>query len=156
MIGSWVVQMVGIDRPGTVTAITNVFSSRGVSFASLVTGSGPREDGTAITMTFHATEPRARQLARTLSRLAQVDAVDLRAAEDDAVRATAVVLMPGGRGFEPRRDAAVSWSGEARQGQPVLVEGQLRQVQGVVADARDRGAVATAVVILPLGSERTL
>lgn len=152
MIGSWVVQMVGIDRPGTVTAITNVFSSRGVSFASLVTGTGPRDDGTAITMTFHATETRARQLARTLSRLAQVDAVDLRTADDETVRATAVVLMPPGEGFQPDRHATVSWSGEAELGQPVLVEGQLRQVEGVVADARDRGAVATAVVILPLES----
>lgn len=148
MTGGWVVQMQGLDRPGTVTAITNGFSSRGVSFDSLITGSGRGQD-TAITLTFRASESRARQLARTLERLAPLDAVRLRADNDPEVVAAGVVTMPEGVRFRPPADAAVAWSGDTRLGQPVLVEGQLLDVAATIRAAREAGAVATTIVVLP-------
>lgn len=145
----WVVQMSALDRPGTVTAITNVFSARGVNFDSLVTGSAAG-GAAAITVTFSVSASRARQLARTLARLAPVDDVVMRAAADPGVTAAGVVMMPAGAAFRPPDQARVAWSGDALRGQPVLVEGQFLEVRETVAAARAAGALATTVVVLPL------
>lgn len=73
---TWVATVHGLDRPGTLTALTGVFSTRGVSFDSLATE--PVEgDGRAgrIVVTFRATERRRRALERAVSRLATVRSV---------------------------------------------------------------------------------
>jgi malate dehydrogenase len=78
---AWVATVHGLDQPGTLTALTGVFSTRGVSFDSLATdGVGP--DGTAgrIVVTFRATPRRTRALERAVSRLATVRSVVVRPA----------------------------------------------------------------------------
>lgn len=74
--GSWVVTVHGLDQPGTLTALTGVFSTRGVSFDSLAT-EPVVGDGRAgrIVVTFRATERRTRALERAVSRLATVRSV---------------------------------------------------------------------------------
>lgn len=72
----WVATVHGVDRPGTLTALTGVFSTRGVSFDSLATR--PAGDGGRvgrIDVTFGATERRARSLERAVARLATVRSV---------------------------------------------------------------------------------
>ncbi|WP_251153010.1 ACT domain-containing protein [Cellulosimicrobium sp. Marseille-Q4280] len=72
----WVATVHGDDRPGTLTALTGVFSTRGVSFDSLATR--PAVDGGRvgrIDVTFSATERRTRALERAVGRLATVKSV---------------------------------------------------------------------------------
>jgi hypothetical protein len=133
-----------------MTALAGVFSTRGVSFGSLSTGVAA--DGVGlIVVTFTASERRQRLLMRTVRRLAAVRSAEVRATDDPAVRAAAVVQLPAtGGAFLPPADAAVRWSGDASAGQPVLVEGPLTDVERVVAIARAQGAVSAATVVLPL------
>ncbi len=72
----WLATVHGDDRPGTLTALTGVFSTRGVSFDSLATR--PADDGGRvgrIDVTFSATERRTRALERAVGRLATVRSV---------------------------------------------------------------------------------
>jgi len=73
---SWAAQVRGLHRPGTLTALAGVFSTRGVSFDSLTTGAvdGDGDSGT-IHVTFRATPRRARVLERAVTRLATVRSV---------------------------------------------------------------------------------
>jgi predicted amino acid-binding ACT domain protein len=144
---SWVVLVRGTDQPGTLTALTSVFSTRGVSFESLATGAVDGDVGT-IAVTFHASLRRQQLIVRTVERLSVIRSVEVRAASDPAVRAAGVVQMPDGVAFTPPTPADVRWSGDARAGQPVLVEGSLADVTTVVAQARARGAAMTAIVIV--------
>ena len=146
---SWVVLVRGTDRPGTLTALTSVFSTRGVSFESLATGAVDGDVGT-IAVTFHASERRQQLLVRTVQRLSVIRSVEVRAADDPAVRAAGVVRMPAGVAFTPGSGADVRWSGDASAGQHVLVEGSLADVTAVVAHARAQGAAMTATVIVGL------
>ncbi|WP_255371708.1 ACT domain-containing protein [Cellulosimicrobium sp. CUA-896] len=78
---TWVATVHGLDQPGTLTALTGVFSTRGVSFDSLATT--PADDGGRvgrIDVTFRATERRTRALERAVGRLATVRSVVVRAA----------------------------------------------------------------------------
>lgn len=143
----WVGLIQGVDRPGTLTAVTSVFSTRGVSFASLATGSVDGDAG-IIAVSFVATERRQHLLARTVARLAAVRSVEMRSADDRSVRAAGVVRMPDGVPFAPSGDTEVRWAGDTTAGQPVLVEGSFADVTAIVSEAQSRGAVTTAVVIL--------
>ncbi|QTE30928.1 ACT domain-containing protein [Pengzhenrongella sicca] len=144
---SWVVLVRGADRPGTLTALTGVFSTRGVSFESLTTGAVDGDVGT-IAVTFRATPRRQQLLVRTVERLSVIHSVRVRAADDPAVRAAGVVRMPDGVAFAPPAAADVRWSGDASAGQHVLVEGSLADVTTVIAHARAQGAAITATVIV--------
>ncbi|WP_041574167.1 ACT domain-containing protein [Cellulomonas gilvus] len=144
----WVTFVRGTNRPGTVAAVTAVFATRGISFDSLATGDADDEVGLVV-VTFRTTERRQRELVRAVDRLAAVSGVVVRRAEDLGVRAAGVVHVPRGVAFRPPEEAAVSWSGDAAQGQPVLVEGPLVDVELVVDAARAAGATSSAIVIQP-------
>lgn len=135
----------GADRTGTLTALTGVFSTRGVSFDSLSTGSDVADGVGPIVVTFTASERRSRLLVRTVARLAAVRSVDLRSAADPEVRAVAV-LAPGDPGFV--LPAGVRRSGDPATG-PVLVDGPLALVEQVVAAAHRAGARSVTSVVLP-------
>jgi predicted amino acid-binding ACT domain protein len=143
----WVVLVRGADRPGTLTALTSVFSTRGVSFESLATGAVDGDVGT-IAVTFRSSTRRAQLLMRTVERLSVIRSVEMRSADDPAVRAAGVVRMPDAVDFTPPSGADVRWSGDASASQPVLVEGSLADVTAVVAHARAEGAAMTAIVVL--------
>ena len=82
----WVALVRGADRPGTLTALTSVFSTRGVSFDSLATGAVDGGSG-SIAVTFHASLRRQQHLVRTVERLSAVQSVVVRPASDPRVRA---------------------------------------------------------------------
>lgn len=86
----WVATVHGLDQPGTLTALTGVFSTRGVSFDSLATG--PVDgDGRAgrIVVSFRATPRRTRALERAVRRLATVRSVVVEPAGDSSRDGTA-------------------------------------------------------------------
>ena len=141
----WVALVRGTDRPGTLTAVTSVFSSRGVSFDSLSTGSVDTGGGT-ITITFTTTERRKTLLLRTVARLAEVRDVRVRRADDPGVRAAGVVDLPPGAQLPDV--PGVRWSACAAGSGPVLAEGSLADVLAAVAAARMAGATITATVVL--------
>ncbi len=141
----WVALVHGADRPGTLTAVTSVFSSRGVSFDSLSTGTVDAGSGT-IAVTFCASERRQAQLLRTVARLAEVRGVRVRRADDPLVRAAAVVELPEGVAAPPV--PGVRWVVEPSG--PVLAHGSLAGVRDAVAAARAAGATTTATVVLGL------
>lgn len=149
----WVALIRGADRPGTLTAVTSVFSTRGVSFDSLLTGSVDQHDGDAhgsglVAVTFTTTQRRQAQLMRTVARLAEVRDVRVARADDPRVRAAGVVL-PGPDGALPQVDG-VRWSAPTTPGGPVLADGTLEAVQRAIAAARALGATTTATVVLGL------
>lgn len=145
----WVALVRGADRPGTLTALTSVFSTRGVSFESLATGAVDGDAGT-IAVTFRASQRRRQVLMRSVERLSAVRAVAVRAADDPSVRAAGVVHMPDGVPLARSGRESVRWSGDAESGHPVLVEGTLAEVLQVLSEARAGGAVMTATVVLGL------
>lgn len=165
---AWVVLVRGEDRPGTLTAVTGVFSDRGVSFDSLATGGVDGDVGT-IAVTFRATPRRQAVLVRTVARLAAVRDVLVRRADDPAVRAAGVVRMPAGvavpavmavpagvavpavmavpAAARPGHPEPLVWTGDTAAGGPLLVEGSLADVAAVVRAARDAGATTATVVL---------
>ncbi len=143
----WVALVRGVDGPGTLTAVTGVLSSRGVSFDSLSTGSVDAGAG-VISVTFTTTERRQIQLMRTVGRLAAVHEVRVRRADDPEVKAAIVTVLPAG--VQPPSVAGVRWSPGLVPGSsgPVLGEGTLSAVLDAVGAARAAGASTTATVVL--------
>ncbi len=143
----WVALVHGEDRPGTLTALASVFSSRGVSFESLATGAVDGEVG-SIAVTFTTTPRRQALLIRTVARLAVVSAVRVRRADDPVVLAAAIVHLAGGAAFTVP-PAEVQVTGDLATG-PLLVEGSLADVSVVVAAAKAAGATLMATVVLSM------
>ncbi|MHA7134438.1 lactate/malate family dehydrogenase [Oerskovia turbata] len=73
---SWVARVHGLHRAGTLTGLSGVFSTRGVSFEHLATDEvdGDHDAGT-IHVVFRASARRARALERAVGRLATVRSV---------------------------------------------------------------------------------
>lgn len=136
------------DTPGSLTAVAGVVSGRGLSLDSLA--SGEIRDGVAVMILSFTASPRlARLVERTLARLSVVAWVQVLAADDPRVLASGVVrTLPGGR-FRPPPDAALSWSGETESGQPLMLVGQLLEVEKVLAAARRSGIDEASYAILP-------
>jgi acetolactate synthase small subunit len=135
----WVVFVAALDRGGALSALTETFSSRGVSFESFNTLDV--HDGVGrMSILFRGSERIAQVLARTLERLAVVRAVVLFRADDPEVRAVAVV-----RGGVPADPASIvhAWDGME------VVAGPLASVEAAVATARASGAVVQALTVVP-------
>ncbi len=140
----WVAAIYSDDRPGTLTALAEVFSTRGVSFDSLATRA-VEGSAAAITVTFTATERRQHLLARTLARLAVVRSVRVRAADDPGVRAVAALRMPAGVELDVPAANIVRREGSREL---ILVEGTYAEVDALIAAAHANGAVMTGFLIL--------
>lgn len=136
------------DRPGTLTAVAEVVSTRGISIESFATGDFA--DGTAVmTLVFTTSERLQRLIERTLNRLAVVRSVAVLPASDPQVLATGVVHPDPDLSFAPPAEVAITWSGEIDKGQPLLIEGQLLEVEKVLAAARAEGAHRVSSALLP-------
>ena len=136
------------DRPGTLTAVAEVVSTRGISIESFATGDFA--GGTAVmTLVFTTSERLQRLIERTLNRLAVVVRVIVLPAGDPQVLATGVVHPDPKLSFVPPADVAITWSGDTANGQPLLIEGQLLEVEKVLAAARAEGARRVSSALLP-------
>ncbi len=153
-VGRYVAYVRAADRPGSLTAVAEVVSSRGLSLDSLA--SGDVRDSTAVViLSFTASERLRRLVERTLARLAIVTSVDVLPTDDPAVRASGLVQAQPGEWFRPPPDAAVSWSGETESDQPLLVAGQLLEVEKVLQAARQAGITTMSYALLPLPRRRS-
>lgn len=136
------------DRPGTLTAVAEVVSTRGISIESFATGDF--EEGTAaMSLVFATSERLQRLIERTLGRLAVVQGVTILPAGDPQVLAAGVVHPGPALRFRPPEDAAVTWSGDTAAGEPLLIEGQLLEVEKLLAAARAEGARRVSSALLP-------
>lgn len=134
-----------VDRSGTSTAITGVFSERGVSFGSLSTLDVHDGMGT-MSVEFKASERLAKVLMRTIERLAVVTAVTLVHAEDSRMRALCVVADAAET--KPFPGVTVWTEGEGSTATLVL-SGPLTEVEQAVAGLRAAGATSVAITVLP-------
>lgn len=148
----WIVFLTVDDRSGTVTALAECFSTRGVSFEAFNT-LDVHDGGGAMAVVFRGSERIARVLARTLERLAVVRTVTLERTDDPRVRAIGSVTLPEGSsaqavladaGAEVAVEVAAPWAGDA-----VLLAGSLPHVEAALVAARAAGATGVAVTVLP-------
>lgn len=140
----WALVARTVDRPGAITAITGVFSSRGVNFDSIA-GSAPAPSVGVVIALYRTSERRNSQLVRTVGRLEVVDSVSVRPAEDPSVRAVGIVQLPAG--VVPAPGASVTWTGEGTPERPLVVQGSLRSVERIAARAQRDGGLAAVVVL---------
>lgn len=138
-----------VDRPGSLTAVAEVVSSRGVSIEALDTGDF-REGTALMTLLFSTSQRLLGVLQRTLERLEVVSSVRILPADDPHVLAAGVVHAHQSVNFRPPEGAAVAWSGDTAAGQPLLVEGPLVEVEKVLDAARALGVSRVRSVLLPL------
>ena len=77
------------DKPGTLTAVSSVFSNRGVSIEMLLGSTLHAVSADAIDLYFvcRASEPRRKELHRTLGRLASVISVECHSCDSPKLRA---------------------------------------------------------------------
>lgn len=137
----WVVLLRVDDHSGTLTALAERFSSRGVSFESFNTLTV--SDGAAtISIVFRGSERIARVLVHTLERLAVVRSVALRRAEDPRVRAVALLDVPEGVELALGADVVARWGAGS-----VVVAGSLVEVERALDLARSAGAAVAAVTV---------
>ena len=147
----WVFVVKVLDRPGTLAAISAVFSSRGISLDSTLGSStaGSAEQGVNILFSFRAGERKKEMLRRTLSRLASVLQVKSRAYDAQELRAVAVVRLAAGGALAPGASVHSEVISE-QGGRPVLLlTGPTQAVDETIAALRARGAledVTTAVL----------
>ncbi|MFT3862443.1 hypothetical protein [Micropruina sp.] len=136
------------DRPGSLTAVAEVVSGRGVSVEFFV--SGERRGSSVLLIFVFAASPRLHgQIQRTLMGLSGVESVTMVPADSPEVLAAGVVHTRPGHRFVPPPETAVTWSGDTSQDQPLLVEGTLADVEAVLAAARREGAVLVCSMLLP-------
>ncbi len=102
-----------------------------------------------MTLVFSTSERLQRLIERTLNRLAVVERVTVLPAGAPEVLATGVVHPDPELRFRPPADAAVTWSGDTANGQPLLIEGQLLEVERVLVAARADGARRVSSALLP-------
>ncbi len=133
------------DRSGASTALTGVFSERGVSFGSI--SSLDVHDGIGtLSVEFTASERLAHVLVRTLERLAVVRSVLLVHAEDPRVRALAVIHCTAPGIAVP---GVATWTEGEGDGATTVLSGSLSAVEEAVSLLRDAGSSPVAVTVLP-------
>ena len=137
-----------IDRSGTSTAITGVFSERGVSFGSLSTLDVHDGLGT-MSVEFRASERLAHVLVRTVERLAVVKTVTLVHAEDPCVRALGVVATGGRESVTVAQPHVTVWTEGSGTTLTTVLSGPLVEVERAVEALRDAGATSVAITVLP-------
>jgi len=135
-----------VDRSGTSTAITGVFSERGVSFGSLSTLDVHDGMGT-MSVEFSASERLAQVLMRIIERLAVVKSVTLVHADDARLRALGAV---NGVMFEAVTEPGVTaWTDGVGAEATTVLSGPLAAVERVVNELRTAGPAAVALMVLP-------
>ena len=149
----WVAFVSVADRSGSLAAMTECFSTRGISFEAVSTLDIFDGHGT-VAFVFAGTERIARILARTLARLTDVSDVTLSSADDPAVRAVAHAHLPMGADASVVDDLEVSAALVDADGS-LLVNGPLSSVEKAVAALRAAGATGLSRSLLRLAEART-
>jgi len=134
------------DKAGASTALTGVFSERGVSFGSISTLDVHGGIGT-LSVAFSASDRLAQVLVRTLARHSVVRDVTLVAADDARLRGIATLTGGSGDHALPA-DAEVHRYGDGARAITIVV-GPLPAVEEAVAVLRASGCTVESVTALP-------
>lgn len=139
----WVFVIKVQDKPGALTAIASVFSSRGVS---LDTTLGSSANTSTIVLSFRATERKKETLFRTLQRLHQVQEVQAYPYNARELRAIAIArITPDTQtDFSPKQvqTEIISERGDSKT---ILLTGSTQAVDKVVQSLRERGSLLEVV-----------
>lgn len=143
----WVVFVTVADRSGSLSAMTECFATRGVSFEEATTLDVHGGLG-VLAFVFPGSERIARILARTLTRLTVVSDVLLSSVADPAVRGIAHAYVP----VEADAWSLLASTGVdtvvSGEGGAVLVTGSLSSVERAIATLRDAGATGLSHSLL--------
>ena len=144
----WVFVIKVHDKPGALTAIASVFSSRGVSVDTTLGSSaaGLLEAPSTIVLSFHATECKKETLLRTLARLQQVVQVEAYPYTARELRSIAIVrVTPDEKIAELPREVHTEIISESGDSKTVLLTGATRAVDRAVHSLHERGTLKDVV-----------
>lgn len=147
MSDRWVAVVTVTDRSGSLSAMTECFSTRGVSFEAVSTLDIADGRGT-VAFVFAGTERIARILARTLARLTDVSEVTLSSAQDPAVRAVAHGHLPVGADASVVEGLDGVGAALVDAGGSLLLTGALSSVERAISALRAAGATGLSLSIL--------
>lgn len=148
----WVFVIKVQDKPGALTAIASVFSSRGVSVDTTLGSSAgaSTEQVSTIVLSFRATERKKDTLLRTLQRLHQVLHVQAYPYSSRELRAIAIArLKPDEKTDFATKGVQTEVISERGDSKTVLITGAPQAVDKVVQFLRERESlldVATTVM----------
>lgn len=145
----WVFVIKVHDKPGTLTAIASVFSSRGVSVETTMGSSSavaPLEVPSTIVLSFRATERKKEHLMRTIARLQQVIHVEAYPYHARELRAIAVARLAATEHLDdlPHGVQAENIS-ETADTKTVLLAGATQAVEKTLLQLRERGSLHDVV-----------
>lgn len=158
----WVFAASVLDKAGTVTAMSSVFSNRGVSMQMLVGSTLQVAAGQGIPMffVFEATEPRMNVLLRAMGRLASVTDVECHPYDSPLLRAVAFVHVTRAPADDDGNLPAVATEGEVAF-TPIVCEDEHESwvLMGLPADVEDclqrlrstERLLRSTVMIIPAG-----
>ncbi|MEJ5250537.1 MAG: hypothetical protein HPY54_17100 [Chthonomonadetes bacterium] len=144
----WVFVIKVQDKPGALTAIASVFSSRGVSVDTTLGSSAntSAELGSTIVLSFRATERKKETLFRTLQRLHQVLQVQAYPYSARELRAIAIARVTPEEKFElSAKQVQAEIISERGDSKTVLLTGSTQAVDKVVQSLRERGSLLDVV-----------
>lgn len=144
----WVFVIKVHDKPGALTAIASVFSSRGASLETTLGSSTntPAEMGSTIVLSFHATERKKDTLLRTLQRLHQVLQVQAYPYSARELRAIAIArITPEEKTDFSAKQVQTEIISERGDSKTVLLTGSTQAVDKVVQSLRERGSMLDVV-----------
>jgi acetolactate synthase small subunit len=144
----WVFVIKVQDRPGTLTAIASVFSSRGVSVDNTLgsTTAGLLGAPSTIVLSFRATERKKQTLLRTLSRLQSVIHVEAYPFHARELRSIAVLrVAPQEQTDQLPRGVHAETISEQGDSKTVLLTGATHAVEKAVEAMLQRGTLMDVV-----------
>ncbi|MGQ9789423.1 MAG: hypothetical protein ACUVR7_02010 [Armatimonadota bacterium] len=144
----WVFVIKVQDKPGALTAIASVFSSRGVSLDTTLGSSTntSAEMGSTIVLSFRATERKKETLFRTLQRLHQVLQVQAYPYSARELRAIAIArIAPEEKTDFSAKQVQTEIISERGDSKTVLLTGSTQAVDKVVQSLRERGSLQDVV-----------
>jgi acetolactate synthase small subunit len=129
-----------VDRPGALTTVASVFSSRGVSLEDTVVGTGT--EGVRLLLGFRASVRKRETLVRVLRRLACVLDVQAHPYDSPRLRAVAAVrVAPDSANRLPAvpAEVRVETVSESPDGRRLLLTGPTAAVESALEALRSRG-----------------
>ena len=150
----WVFVVKCLDRPGVLTAVTSVFSNRGVSLETILSSgiaATSLETGRLI-LSFRATDRKKEMLLRALGRLSSVLQVDHYLYDDPALRSIALAKVSSPTAIEFSSDLVqMETISETPEGALLLLTGNPIAVESLLNTLRQQSLlldlVAAAIAI---------
>ncbi len=144
----WVFVIKVHDKPGALTSIASVFSSRGVSVDTTLGSSVVNIPDTpsTILLSFRATERKKETLLRTIARLQHVVQVEAYPYTARELRTIAIArVTPDEKTVDLPRGVQSETISERGDSKTILLTGSTQAVDKVVQSLRERGSLLDVV-----------